>query len=157
MSEEFLQSIQSEKLRRLYRFWTSQSPAGGGPPRARELDVPALAEWAPNLIVIEVRPQARFRYGFYGTTFRKAFGVDMTGAIVQDLPAAQSGILMAEYRMVRRTQRPYWRVYAGWFGPREEPQTWERLSLPLLGRKGDVAFILAAAYRADAGRALVRS
>ncbi len=155
MSDEFLRSIQSEKLRQLYQYWIRQSPAAGGPPRARDLDVQGLAAWARNLIVIEVRPQARFRYGFYGTTFRKAFGVDMTGAIVEDLPAAQSGILTAEYRMVRRTQRPYWRVYAGWFGPKEEPQTWERLSLPLLDQKGEVAFILAAAYRADVGRALI--
>ena len=53
---------------------------------------------------------------------------------------------------MRRTQKPYWRVYAGWFGKEEEPQTWERLSLPLAGPKGDVAFILAAAYRVDGGR-----
>jgi len=154
MSDEFQRSIQSEKLRQLYRFWKRQTPAAGGPPRAKDLEVEGLAEWASNLIVIEVRPQARFRYGFYGTTFRKAFGVDMTGAVVEDLPAEQSGVLTAEYRMVRRTQRPYWRVYAGWFGPKEEPQTWERLSLPLLGAKGDIAFILAAAYRADVRRSL---
>ena len=53
---------------------------------------------------------------------------------------------------MRRPQKPYWRVYAGWFGKEEEPQTWERLSLPLAGPKGDVAFILAAAYRVDGGR-----
>jgi hypothetical protein len=155
MSDEFQRSIQSEKLRQLYLFWKRQTPAAGGPPRAKELEVEGLAEWASNLIVIEVRSQARFRYGFYGTTFRRAFGVDMTGAVVEDLPAEQSGVLTAEYRMVRRTQRPYWRVYAGWFGPKEEPQTWERLSLPLLGSKGDVAFILAAAYRADVRRSLL--
>jgi hypothetical protein len=157
MSDELLRSIESDKLRQLYRFWLRHAPAAGGnAPRAKDLTVEGLAEWAGNLIVIEVRPQARFRYGFYGTTFRKAFGVDMTGAAVEDLPAEQSGILTAEYRLVRRTQRPYWRVYVGWFGPKQEPQTWERLSLPLIGSKGDVAFILAAAYRVDVRRHLAQ-
>lgn len=149
MSEELLRTIESDVLRRLFRFWLDQTPASGGPPRTKGFPVEGLAEWAPNLVVIEVKAQARFRYGFYGTTFRKAFGVDLTGTAVEDLPSEQASLLTAEYRLVRRTQRPYWRVYAGWFGPGEEPQTWERLSLPLASAKGDVAFILAAAYRVD--------
>jgi hypothetical protein len=152
MSGELLRTIESDVLRRLFGFWLDQTPASGGPPPAKGFPVEGLAEWAPNLLVIEVKAQARFRYGFYGTTFRKAFGIDMTGTAVEDLPAEQASLLTAEYRLVRRTQKPYWRVYAGWFGKDEEPQTWERLSLPLAGPKGDVAFILAAAYRVDGGR-----
>ena len=150
MSAELLASIEHVGLRGLFRYWLRHAPSGGIPV-AKSVGVEGLADWARNLIVIEVRASSNFRYGFYGTSFRKAFGVDMTGAEVDQLPPEQASLLRAEYRLVRRTQRPYWRVYAAWFGKTEEPQTWERLSLPLAGPKGDVRFILAAAYRVDRG------
>lgn len=149
MSAELLASIEHVGLRGLFRYWLRHCPASGSIPRAKTFGVEGLSDWARNLIVIEVRAAQNFRYGFYGTSFRKAFGIDMTGANVDDLPTEQASLLRAEYRLVRRTQRPYWRVYAAWFGKNDEPQTWERLSLPLTNDKGDVKFILAAAYRVD--------
>lgn len=151
MSAELLASIEHPGLRGLYRYWLRHSPASGGIPNAKQFGIEGLAEWARNLVVIEVRAGQNFCYGFYGTSFRKAFGADMTGAEIDQLPAEQASLLRAEYRLIRRTQRPYWRVYAAWFGKNDEPQTWERLSLPLGGPKGDVRFILAAAYRVDRG------
>jgi hypothetical protein len=146
MLDAIARNIQGDKLRRLYRFWQIQERGNAAPP-ARGFDVEGLSPWAREVVLIEVRERTRYRYGYYGTNFRAAFGVDMTGAHVDELPGEQAGILAAEYGHIRRTRRPYWRMYAAWFGDHSE--TWERLALPLLAPGGEVAFIIAAAYRSE--------
>lgn len=144
MHDTLVDQVRSEKLKRLYRFWTfSQRPDGA--PTARDIDVEGLAPWARDLAVMEVGEKRRYRYGYYGPTLAQAFGRDMTGAHIDELPTDQANILTVEYEHVRRTREPHWRVYEASFGGTVE--TWERLALPLLKATGRVGHIFVTAYR----------
>lgn len=141
----FERNLRHNRLAALYAQW-DKSRAGRDIPRQNELNAITLAPWRENLAIIRVRERKNFSYGFYGSGFKDAFGVDMTGLDIAILPPEQLTILRHEYRTVVNTRKPHWRTYSAWF--EEDMQTWERLTLPLADQSGtSVSFLLVAAYR----------
>ncbi len=93
----------------------------------------ALAAHADHLLVIEPHGDGN-RYAQYGAAFTRHFGTDLTGCVIDVLPAEilpveRRGMLEFEYTYARRTGRPLWRSYTAQFGDCVE--TWQRLVLPL--------------------------
>ena len=145
-------SLKHPKLATLYTLWNT-CRQGGVAPTMRTIDGAHLDRWRADLTVIEVRTLGEFRYAFYGSGLRQAFGVDMTGVDVAALPPDRGAILKAEYRQVVQSKAPAWRLYTAQFDGAW--QTWERLVLPVLDPTGSrVAWLLVAAHRVDAGVSL---
>jgi hypothetical protein len=144
MTTLFERNIRHNQLVALYAYWNvcrQDRPV----PQQSALNAVGLAPWRENLAIIRVRERKNFTYGFYGSGFREAFGVDMTGLDISTLPHEQTSILREEYRSVVTTRKPLWRSYGAWFG--EDYQTWERVSLPLASQDDAIAYILVGAYR----------
>lgn len=144
MTDSFRANLRHGDLIALYDYWADQRDGQPVPPKQRFVGA-AMARWAPQMVIIRAQETRNFSYAFYGTSFKKAFGVDMTGASVDQLPRDEASILSAEYRLVVMQRRPFWRIYTAWFG--DLLQTWERLALPLADERGAISLILAAAYQ----------
>lgn len=124
----------------------------------------ALAAHAEHLLVIEP-DGAGNRYAHYGAAFTRHFGADLTGCVIDVLPAEilpveRRGMLDFEYAYARRTSRPLWRSYTAAFGGDgdDRTETWQRLVLPLGdGRLAVGAYPVAAGDAAeDAAARLLR-
>ncbi|TAN73555.1 MAG: GGDEF domain-containing protein, partial [Magnetospirillum sp.] len=92
-----------------------------------------FAAHADHLLVIESDDQGN-RYSHYGAAFTRHFGADLTGCVIdvlpaEILPAERRGMLEFEYTFARRVKRPLWRSYTALFDGGTE--TWQRLVLPL--------------------------
>ena len=154
--------IAHPRLRTLYAYWTEKR-AGHAFPSRRDIDPIEMREWLGNLLMIACEPGVRYRYIVYGTRFAEAFGTDLTGRWIDELPKDQHRLLAEEYDTVRMSGIPELRRYTARFGlfaagkakPAEREMTWERLVLPLGGtrlsgtREADrdrVALLLVGAY-----------
>ncbi|CAA7614334.1 diguanylate cyclase [Magnetospirillum sp. SS-4] len=119
-----------------------------------------FARHAPHLLVIEAEPAGN-RYVHYGAAFTRHFGADLTGCVIDVLPAdvlpaERRGMLEFEYAYARQVGRPLWRSYTAPFdGGRVE--TWQRLVLPVGGGWLAVgAYPTACGDRDDEATALLR-
>ena len=154
--------IDHARLKSLYAYWQDKR-AGKVFPSRRDIDPIEMKEWLGHLLLIACEPGVRYRYVVYGTHFVDAFGHDLTGRWIDQLPRDQYRLLAEEYDTVRMSGIPELRRYTARFGlfaagralPNEQEQTWERLVLPLGGsrqsgtREADrdrVALLLVGAY-----------
>lgn len=141
--------LRHPQLKELYQFWLRLCE-GESLPMAGDLDPADLRPWLDNLVVLDVSIDGDdFVYAYYGRSFSNAFHADTVGTSIGDLPAAQAGVLKAEYDRVVRERIPATRVYTADFDG--ETQTWERLVLPLFDAEGEVEKLLVSAYRLAAG------
>src|SRR4051794_9302960 len=154
--------IAHPRLRTLYGYWLAAR--GGWPfPSRRDIDPIEMRDWLGSLLLIACEPGVRYRYVVYGTRFVEAFGSDLTGRWIDELPKDQHRLLAEEYDTVRMSGIPELRRYTARFGlfaagketPNEREMTWERLVLPLGGSResgtresdhGRVALLLVGAY-----------
>lgn len=161
------QDIGHPRLRSLYAYWTEKRAAYPFPSR-RDIDPIEMREWLGNLLMVACEPGVRYRYIVYGTHFVEAFGTDLTGRWIDELPKDQHRLLAEEYDTVRMSGIPELRRYTARFGlfaagkarPADQEMTWERLVLPLGGtrlsgtRESDrdrVALLLVGAYALESG------
>jgi len=161
------QDITHPRLRALYGYW-SERRKGQPFPSRRDIDPIEMREWLGNLLLIACEPGVRYRYVVYGTHFVEAFGTDLTGRWIDELPGEQHRLLAEEYDTVRMSGIPDVRRYTARFGlftrgtatPHEREMTWERLVLPLGGTResgtresdrGRVALLLVGAYALEPG------
>ncbi|MBX9635331.1 MAG: PAS domain-containing protein [Magnetospirillum sp.] len=143
--------MDSEPLRHpqlisLHRWWLDQG-ASDGLPSAADLSPAMLRPWLDNLVVVDIPPEGEPRYSYYGANLAAAFGTDMVGRSIEQLPAAQRSILSREYDDVRTHRVAVGRRYSADFDG--VPQTWERLLLPFFDGDNAVEKILVAVYRLD--------
>jgi len=107
---------------------------------------------ADHMLVIDAEgPQNR--YSHYGRAFVEHFGADLSGELIDVLPAEilpsdRRGMLEFEYNFARRAQRPLWRAYTATFSGGRE-QTWQRLVLPGGGERLIVGAYLVADTERD--------
>jgi diguanylate cyclase (GGDEF)-like protein len=85
------------------------------------------------------------RYAHYGRAFAEHFGADLSGSVIEGLPAEilpaeRLGMLDFDYAYARRMGGALWRSYTAPF-PGGVIETWQRLVLPLAGGR-----LVAAAY-----------
>jgi diguanylate cyclase (GGDEF)-like protein len=94
-----------------------------------------MASHADHLLLIDFDPVAKQScYRHYGAAFVAHFGSDLTGKVIDLLPATilpadQRGMLEFEYAYAHHHDRALWRSYSATFNG--QPQTWQRLVLPL--------------------------
>jgi hypothetical protein len=146
MSAESQPILKHPRLAALHALWR-QRRAGAQVPAAEALNPAELRLWLGNLLLIDVVKGADFVYRYYGQVLADAFGTDMVGQSIGQLPAEQRDILFAEYDQVRGGRRPSARIYTADFEGRLE--TWERLVLPLSDDGASVSKLLVAAYRLE--------
>jgi len=94
----------------------------------------AFADHADHLLIIDLVEASHNRYAHYGAAFVRQFGADLTGAVIDVLPAEilppdRRGMLEFEYTYARHLGCPLWRSYTAQFD--DSLQTWQRLVLPL--------------------------
>ena len=130
----------------LYRLWFDQC-RNETLPSSADLAPNALRRWLDNLVVIDPRRDGRLRYSYYGANLAAAFGTDMLGKSIDQLPETQQAVLRQEYDRIVADRLPRAREYRADFG--SGPQCWERLSLTFFGPDEEVEKILVAAYRLD--------
>ncbi|KIL98027.1 hypothetical protein CCC_01088 [Paramagnetospirillum magnetotacticum MS-1] len=123
---DLVAKVMDSRLSDLLALWRKHETAGGDPALR-------FAPHADHLLVIEAEDGAN-RYAHYGRAFAACFGQDLTGEVIDllpahILPADRRFMLEFEYGFVRRTNRPLWRSYTALFG-QDLPQTWQRLVLP---------------------------
>ena len=161
-SDALGQDIAHPRLKSLYSYWRDRR--GDHPfPSRRDIDPIEMKEWLGNLLLIACEPGPRYRYLVYGTRFVEAFGADLTGRSIDELPAEPQRLLTEEYDTVRMSGIPELRRYTARFGlfapggaaPDAREMTWERLVLPLRGTResgeresdrGRVSLLLVGAY-----------
>ncbi len=128
----------------LYKWWGANG-GSDGLPSAADLGPAMLRRWLDNLVVIDSVDDGSLRYAYYGANLAAAFGTDMVGQAIEDLPGPQRRILEGEYLGVCSARSPQARSYTADFGG--SVQTWERLLLPFMDANGAVEKILVAVYR----------
>ncbi|WP_142850894.1 PAS domain-containing protein [Telmatospirillum sp. J64-1] len=138
--------LHTSELKGLYGAWLDQCK-GERFPSAADLEPAVLRPWLDHLVLVEVQLDGNYRYLYYGESLASAFGTDMVGRSVEDLPAHQRNVLKAEYDELRASRFPAARVYTALFNGREE--TWERLALPFFDSQGEVVAVMVAAYRLE--------
>jgi diguanylate cyclase (GGDEF)-like protein len=146
--------VMDERLIDLLALWRAAGP--GVDPLQR------FAAHADHLLVIEI-DGAGNRYTHYGRAFVQHFGADLSGCVIDRLPADilpadRRGMLDFDYTYARRVARPLWRSYTAVFDDGAPEETWQRLVLPAGGDR-----LLVGAYpvtrdgpRDESGEALLR-
>ena len=116
--------------------------SGEGAPVADPLGL--FAPHADHLLVIDPEGGGN-RYIHYGRAFVEHFGVDLSGSLIEGLPAEilpaeRRGMLDFDYAFARRVGWPLWRSYTAPFAA-GRVETWQRLVLPVGGGR-----LIAGAY-----------
>lgn len=106
-----------------------------------------------HLLIVDAEA-GHFRYSHYGQAFVRQFGADLTGELIDllpadVLPAGRRGMLAFDYAFVLQAQKPLWRAYTARFDA-DGVQTWQRLVLPLGPDR-----LVAAAYPAGPAEGLL--
>jgi diguanylate cyclase (GGDEF)-like protein len=88
---------------------------------------------ADYLLIVEINDD-KSRYVHYGRAFTERFGRDLTGMILDSLPAeilpaGRRSMLAFEYAYAHRLRCPLWRSYTARFAD-GKTETWQRLVLP---------------------------
>ena len=138
------EKLRHPELNALYTWWVAQG-GSDGLPSAADLSPSMLRRWLDNLVVVDALADGCPRYAYYGANLTLAFGTDMVGRSIEELPLAQRQILEGEYQALRTERRPLARHYTADFGG--SVQTWERLLLPFFDADGVVEKALVAVYR----------
>lgn len=119
----------------------------------------SFAAHLDNLLIIDIEGPGN-RYSHYGAAFTRHFGSDLTGCVIDVLPAdilpvERRGMLEFEYTFARRVKQPLWRSYTALFEGGTE--TWQRLVLPVGDDRLMVgAYPVKAAIAEDEAAALLR-
>jgi hypothetical protein len=140
------ETLRHPELVALYHFWLHHGGTDGVP-SAADLSPAQLRRWLDNLVVMDIIRHGEPRYSYYGANLAQAFGIDMVGKTIDQLPAPQRSVLAQEYDMVRTQLKPASRTYTANFDG--SVQTWERLLLPFFDTEGEVEKIIVAVYRLD--------
>ena len=130
---------------RLYRYWRSIHPNGGGLPSRRDLDPLDLADILPWIWMVDIqREPLRFKFRLMGTEHVHAIGFDPTGMWIDEaFPDFLTGPGYPDYRYLAEEAAPSYRK-----GPAHyhvsDYKIIERIMLPLAGNGSDCGIILAA-------------
>ena len=97
IADEFL-DISSQ--RNLYEVWqAARGASGGAVPNRGDIDVLDLRDCMGHLLMLDVVDGGRdFLYRVHGTNVARAYGSDMTGKMISDLPSEMSLNLLDIYR-----------------------------------------------------------
>lgn len=123
-------TVLDPRLADLFQRW-----AGARPGHATDTPLHVFAPHQDHLLLIDFDPAAKHScYRHYGAAFAAHFGSDLTGKVIDLLPPAilpadQRGMLEFEYAFAHRNACALWRIYSAHFDG--QPQTWQRLILPL--------------------------
>jgi hypothetical protein len=144
--------VQHPMLQSLLAAW--RAAATPLPDRGFVDPVP-LGPWLGHLLLIEPTGGDQFRYRLYGTGFVSAFGRELTGHDLAELPQEQFELLQQDYvrtlearvPMVRRHRARFPVPMPGGARPSGDVlETWERLVLPIADEHGAIDLLLVAAY-----------
>ena len=144
-------TIADQRLALLYSYWRAKK--GGrampSPDDIHPVDLPAAVQ--PNLMLLEVVPDAsgaRFRYSHVGGLFWRAGGSDPIGKVVDEILPEVAGYrdyVVGIYREMEATQRAMYTensfiLHHG----QSDPMSTKRVSLPLSRDGKSVTLVLAA-------------
>lgn len=139
---------------RLYHYWLSIHPAGGGLPGRQHFDPVAVPDLLPGLWLLDVQHQPfRLRYRLVGTGIVEAIGREVTGQWLDEAHPHIDGNreFIERYEQAVTTRTPSWRKGKPRLWAHKDYRTIENLLLPF-ARDGSVVDMLAAftvLYRPD--------
>ncbi|WP_162915088.1 PAS domain-containing protein [Desertibaculum subflavum] len=129
----------------LFDLWNAKR-AGRAMPARRDLGPVELRPWLAQIMLLEVIEGGRdFRIRLLGTDAVQGVGVDVTGRMLSEIPAAPDLLVrfLAEYRAVVASARPG-RALHDYVSPTSGRRiVFERLALPLSDDGTTVNMILA--------------
>jgi len=102
----FLDRLTDPRHRQLYDYW-DRKRAGRRMPRRRDLDPIEIPQLLPNMMIVEVVDNERFRFRLVGTAIVQAFGQDSTGRFLDDITSGEyRDFILGLYRGVCGHGRP---------------------------------------------------
>jgi len=95
------------RLETAYRYWQSKSGDSGMPRRA-DIDPTEIPKLLPDVMLVDVTPDGRYRYRLIGTENVRAHGVNATGRYLDEVvPGAEyKAHVIALYDECVRERRP---------------------------------------------------
>jgi hypothetical protein len=124
-----IRDVLHRSLLSLYEAWDAARGDGRMPTRAAlaEFD---LERWRDDLLIIQPMADGGWRYGRYGQTFIKRFGLDLTGqTVASSLIDDQRVKVEFDYEHACDEKKAVWRVYKAQMD--NHSVTWQRLILPV--------------------------
>jgi hypothetical protein len=102
----FLDRLTDPRHRELYAYWDGKR-SGRRMPRRSELDPIEIPQLLPNIMIVEVVDNERFRFRLVGTAIVQAFGQDSTGRFLDEITNGEyRDFILGVYRGVCRHGRP---------------------------------------------------
>ena len=128
------------QLRRLYAYWAAKR-GGRAMPGRPDIDPLELHFILGNLILIDVlRAPLRFRFRLYGTALAHRAGYELTGRMLDELPATEFRAFVEEsFTKVVETGTPRWALRERVMDSKQ--YRYETLLLPL-SRDGELVDML---------------
>lgn len=117
------------RKRALMTAWQRVRFKAGRLPKRADIDGDLLKQIGGHLIDLAVEADGRLRFRSYGKDIAAAFGRNMTGSYLDELPSADARFIARVYRIVQEERVPC--------ATRHKPTTtvevatWLRLTLPL--------------------------
>jgi hypothetical protein len=116
--EDFTESgIRSHMLRDFYRYWRRLAGNRQMPETVEVDPVQIPRHVLPNICVVDVQPDDRFRYRVAGTRLVEGCGVEITGKYADEMVGSDG--VEQRYRRAVRSRKPYHCI---------GPLTWSPLS-----------------------------
>lgn len=131
----------------VFDYWRQCANKVGGIPRLIDIDLMDLWPHASRMCILDVDRvsvpgEVRFRWRFAGTLMRELVGFELTGRYLDEIFEDAEEVISVHKRIASSGNLHYWRrsiqnTIANW-----APTPYERLSMPLRDRDGDVGHIL---------------
>jgi hypothetical protein len=77
-------SIGDPRLRQVYEYWQSKT-AGRAMPRRADIDPVEIPRLLPDVMLVDVLPDGRYRYRLIGTENAQAQGINATGCYLDEV------------------------------------------------------------------------
>ncbi len=104
---DFVDRIEAEKLRDIYRYWRGKCREGAFPSRA-DIDPTEIPALLPHVFLIDVVEDGRdFRYRLVGTHIIESVGFEFTGQLVSEFMRDREEALRAhDYHRLVESREP---------------------------------------------------
>jgi hypothetical protein len=143
---DFASRIAQPRLQQLYAYWLGLGRDGAYPSR-RDVDPTGFRFLLGHVFLVAIEPGPRFRYRLFGVNLARRAGYDLTGKLVDDIPAEDMrGFLRGHYEAMAAKPMP---MLVRGERQLKDSRRFEMLLLPLSDSGAGADMILGALLYAD--------
>lgn len=126
------------RLETAYRYWQQKS-AGRAMPRRADIDPTEIPKLLPDVMLVDVMPDGRYRYRLIGTENARAQGINATGRYLDDVVPGDEykAHVMALYSECVRERRPLYSECLFLASQRQAPERHTKVLFMPLSENGE--------------------